>query len=309
MKYSSELKVGITVIVAIIVAYSGFRFMRDLPILHTNAYYRIVYPDVEGLTTGKSVFLNGVNVGKVQAIMLMDNDSVEVRVTLDSTQDIPKDSKAYLRSIDLLGSKAIAIEKGNSAKMLNNGGFITGAFDDDALGELTKKGISISGNLDETMIKVRRIAGSVDSLMDDEFQANIQGMLREFLGISRNINRTVENKKQSIESSVESLESILNTVDTLSSTSKDRIENILARLDSSSVQLDALSRNLVSTTAELDTLLGKINRGEGTLGRLANDPKLYDDVDSLVVNINRLLTDFQDNPKRFLKHLRLIRLF
>lgn len=309
MKYSSELKVGITVIVAIVVAYAGFRFMRDLPILQTNAYYYIIYPAVEGLTTGKSVFLNGVDVGKVQAIRLMENDSVEVRVTLDSAQDIPNDSKAYLRSIDLLGSKAIAIEKGTSFQMLKNGGFITGAFDDDALGELTKKGISISGNLDETMVRVRSIAGSVDSLLDEEFHTKVQGMVKEFHGISKNINQTVETKRTSIESSIEALESILLNVDTLSSSSKVRIEHILARLDSSSVQLDALSRNLVSTTAELDTLLGKINRGEGTLGRLANDPRLYDDVDSLVVNINRLLTDFQDNPKRFLKHLRLVRLF
>ena len=71
--------------------------------------------------------------------------------------------------------------------------------------------------------------------------------------------------------------------------------------------LDNLDKTLAQTesmTANLDSLLAKMNRGEGTLGKLATDESLYNSIDSVSINMSRLLEDFRKNPKKYLKDIK-----
>jgi phospholipid/cholesterol/gamma-HCH transport system substrate-binding protein len=59
----------------------------------------------------------------------------------------------------------------------------------------------------------------------------------------------------------------------------------------------------------MNTLLKKINKGEGTLGKLANDASLYNHMDSTLANLNALIKDLKANPKKYTKDLKLVRMF
>lgn len=308
-KFSNEIKTGLLVVAATVIAITGYRFMKDLPVLQTNNLFYVVYPNVEGLTTGRSIYLNGVDVGKVNRISLLASDSVLVGLSLDQTQQLPYDSKAYLRSIDLLGTKAIAIEKGTSQQMLEPGGRLLGVFDEDALGELTKKGISISDNLDETIVSTNSVVKSVDSLLSPARRADIEKIVMDVRDLTSALNESIGSKQKEIEQTIESLNRSMANADTLSNTSKIRVDSLLAKLEASSEELDEIAENVKSVTTELDTLLKKINSGEGSLGKLVNDPGLYNNLDSLSANLNAIMTEFKENPKRYLKHMKLVRLF
>ena len=52
--------------------------------------------------------------------------------------------------------------------------------------------------------------------------------------------------------------------------------------------------------ASVDSIMGKINRGEGTIGALLNDNDLYYNLNQASENLNRLLVEFRYNPKRFI---------
>jgi ABC-type transporter Mla subunit MlaD len=308
-KISNEIKIGLLVVAATVIAIMGYRFMKDLPVLQPNNVFYVVYPNVEGLTTGRSIYLNGVDVGKVNSIELLASDSVLVGLSLDQTQQLPFDTKAYLRSIDLLGTKAIALEKGTSPQMLPIGGRIKGVFDEDALGELTKKGISISENLDETIVSTNSVVKSVDSLLSPARRADIEKVIMDVRYLTTALNETIGSKKQEIEQTIESLNRTMANADTLSNNSKIRVDSLLAKLEASSEELDEIAMNVKNVTGELDILLKKINAGEGSLGKLVNDPALYNNLDSLSSNLNDIMAEFKENPKRYLKHMKLIRLF
>ena len=64
-----------------------------------------------------------------------------------------------------------------------------------------------------------------------------------------------------------------------------------------------------TVSAQLAEILEKINNGEGTLGKLVNDPQLYNNLDSLSVNLNTMVKDLNENPRHFLRHLRLVDIF
>ena len=57
--------------------------------------------------------------------------------------------------------------------------------------------------------------------------------------------------------------------------------------------------NLEKVSAEMAVLLQKINKGEGTMGKLANDKELYDNLNKSTAELQLLLADLHKNPSRY----------
>jgi hypothetical protein len=91
------------------------------------------------------------------------------------------------------------------------------------------------------------------------------------------------------------------TLDTIALGQRDNIDASMGSLRVTSSNLSRVSAKLETTADLLNAALSKMQRGEGTLGRLAHDEKLYDDLDSLAVNLNALVIDIRENPRRYVK--------
>ncbi|NCQ10649.1 MAG: MCE family protein, partial [Bacteroidetes bacterium] len=149
MKFTNEIKIGMTVVFATLIGVVGFRVMRDVPIFNNGRQIVSTFSKVDGLGIGKKIYFNGVDIGSISYVELLQNDSVRITMTIDADIVIPRDSKAFIRSIDFLGSKAILIEKGNSPSEVVNGGALKGVFDEGTLNELQAKGLSLGDKVAE----------------------------------------------------------------------------------------------------------------------------------------------------------------
>jgi hypothetical protein len=74
-------------------------------------------------------------------------------------------------------------------------------------------------------------------------------------------------------------------------------------------ELETLSQDLNKTNGELQEILTKINNGEGSLGKMVNDPALYDNLESMTREMDSLIKNINENPRKYLKHMRLIEVF
>lgn len=101
----------------------------------------------------------------------------------------------------------------------------------------------------------------------------------------------------------------LGNVNDLSSENKEKLTSLISNLESTSKEMETLSKGLNKTNTTLDEVLTKINNGTGTLGKLANDPSLYNNIDSLSANLNQLIKNINEDPGKYLKHMRLIEVF
>jgi hypothetical protein len=79
-----------------------------------------------------------------------------------------------------------------------------------------------------------------------------------------------------------------------------------AELRKTTATISGMSRELAGTQGRLDqfllhgdSVLAKVNAGQGTLSRLLNDSSLYVGSDSLVTALRGLVTDIRANPKKF----------
>jgi phospholipid/cholesterol/gamma-HCH transport system substrate-binding protein len=94
---------------------------------------------------------------------------------------------------------------------------------------------------------------------------------------------------------LEATERVMQRVDSMLGSGTGR------NIDSISTNLARLTNHLSHTTAALDTLLTRINRGEGTFGKMAADTTMYHDLHSLSISLTALLTDLKEHPDKYVK--------
>ena len=284
-----EIKIGIYAVVILLCAWAGIRFLSGLDVLGRSRNYTAHYESVNGLQDAAAVVISGVKVGQVTGVEVnLEKGGVDVVLSVDSDFDIPVDSKAMMFSAGLMGGKSIEIKMGESKEYLKSGDAIqTGVtldmFDTLAneLGDIKERVAVLLDNLNQTI-------NGVDSLIDDN---------------SKNLTKTVAS---------------LNTVmaDLKKSNIIGNIDGFCATLNENGAKLDSIITDINSVTKalneqqsgeklaqainEVNTLLAKINSGNGSIGNLVSDEKLYKELAQASQNLSLLLADLKENPKRYI---------
>jgi len=292
-----------TVVFATLIGVVGFRVMRDVPIFNNGRQIISTFTKVDGISIGKKIFFNGVDIGSISYLQLLQNDSVRITMTIDADIVIPEDSKAFIRSTDFLGSKAILIEKGTSLVQVVDGGSLKGVFDEGTLNELQAKGLSLGDKVAEVGENLNVALKRVNTTLSDDVQKNVEKSLKELELLTRESRKMVQENKTTLNNSLLTLNQVLQQADSLTAETRPQLKELVANLNKQLKGLEEATSSLDETSNELTILLKKINSGEGTLGKLANDPSLYTNLDSLAIGLNTLIRNLDKNPKRYLKHI------
>ena len=89
----------------------------------------------------------------------------------------------------------------------------------------------------------------------------------------------------------------------------EALTSLMGQMETTLATLNEDLERFQATNEQIDTLLRKLNEGEGTLGMLINDPSMYYRMDSTLNGLNALIADFQNNPGRYLKEMKIVDLF
>ncbi len=308
-KFSNELKIGLVVLFAIFIGYMGFRIMKDEPIFSQVNVLYTKFDTVEGLIRGSNVYLNGFKIGTVREMQyLVQEDSA--LITLNITEDIqlPKGSMAQLASPDFLGSSTIRIIKSNSSESLEWGSYLKGIQKEGLLNTFTDRGTAISDSVAVTITLLNEKLRALDFL-NQQSSNDIGSALSNVKQTSDYLLEAVTSNSDELTDMIGSAKRSLETIEDISDSSRASIEQSIKNLELLSVEMSQLTRELSATSTTLNSVLEKMDRGEGSLGLLLNDPSLYENVDSLSYNLNELIKGIKEDPKRYLKHLRLLELF
>ncbi|MGK7370306.1 MAG: MlaD family protein [Candidatus Halalkalibacterium sp. M3_1C_030] len=306
---SNEAKVAITIVAALIVAFFGFRLMNDVPIFRQSQKVVTYFDKVDGLTTGSVVYINGVKVGSVKRIELISQDSVMVSMNFDLGVDIPKNSIARLESSGLLDDKAIILEPGDSNEYIEYGDTIKGVYTGGMMETLKDEGQKLSDDVSQSFEKLNVLLEKLNTTISDENQNKIDDILVDLKSTTDEISQLMKNKRGELESSINHASNILANLDTVSTNNKERIDSVMIGLDNSLKRIESLSVELEKTGTSLNQILDKVNKGEGTLGKLVNNPSLYNNLDSLSAEMKQLMKNINEDPRKYLKHMRLIEVF
>lgn len=308
-KISNEMKVALTVLAALVALFFGFRLMSDMPLFRQSNLIYSYFDRVDGLTPGNYVFINGVKVGSVKKIDLVPGDSVRVSMSFELGLDIPRGSVAYLESSGLLDEKALVIERSDRDELIGYGGVIEGEYRGGMMETLKDEGEKLSGDISESFDKLNTLLEQLNNTLTEENQGKIRDVITNLREATNDISGLLKNKRTELEQSIDHTRRFLANLDTVSTHNKERIDSVLTGLDRSLAQFEKLSTDLGKTNSQLTEILEKINRGEGSLGKMVNDSSLYDNLDSLAIEMKTLIKNINEDPRKYLKHMRLIEVF
>lgn len=284
-----EVKIGIYAIVIILAAWAGIRFLSGADIFGRNRTYTAHYEQVNGLQEAAAVVLRGVKIGQVTDIEInTEKGGVDVRMSVDSHYDIPVNSQAMMFSAGLMGGKSIEIVLGDAAEMLKNGDTIEGGSTPDMfeaigseLGDIKVRVTALLDNLNNTVT-------GVDSLIDNNAK-NITAAISNLQKIMADLERS------NIVANVDGICASLNNT-------MPKIEGMVTDLQSvtASLRENESGKKLATAVAEVNALLAKLNSGNGTVGKLVADEKLYTQLAEASQNLSALLADLKENPSRYI---------
>lgn len=301
MKISSELKVGILAVVAILALIVGFRFLKGKDIFNHHPKIYAIFKSVGGLDKSNFVKINGLAVGSVYKIEPADANISAIRVTLSITEDvnIPENSVAYI-SGSLLGASEVVIEKGNSQKYLGDEDQIKTRAEDGLLGDLSSEAKPLMGKVRNVADSLTLLLSSFNNTLDVPTQRNLQEVIANLKYTIASMNNVLT----SVEKPLAGTLSNLNEFSAGLKRNNNQIDQILGNANTFSKDLSSLNMQqtmdtLNATVGSLRAAVNKISSDEGSIGALMNDRQLYNRLNQVALSAEILLDDIRVHPKRY----------
>lgn len=284
MRRRDEVTVGILLTVAVIVLITGTLWLvrgglRRGYMLHTQ------FPWGANLKQGQAVMLAGVTVGYVNDVRLKQG-YLDVDLTIQNKYKVPKPSTAQVYPVGIFGDVAVALRpEAPSPISYQPGDTIPSSATPGGLDALEARADTITASLSRVSRSLETEFIQTGGLRD--LRQAVSSMNRLTLQIST----MVAEQNRNISAT---LASVRGTIDSA------QIASTLRSFRSTSASADSLMQRLSSNTTQLQAILARLERGEGTAGKLMTDTLLYRDVRRVVTDVDALVNDFKANPKKYI---------
>jgi phospholipid/cholesterol/gamma-HCH transport system substrate-binding protein len=299
---NKELKIGLLTIVAIITLVFGINYLKGINILNDNRNFYAVYENIGGLEVGSPVMVNGYKVGMVNAITFLidNNQSLLVTINIEKEFDIASNTVCKIVNQDFMGTKGIDLLLGDASDLLAIGDTLISDIEATLQAEVNAQILPLKNKAEE-------LIGSIDSVM-----IIITAVL------NKNTRESLRNSFQSLDETFLLMSSTMLKVDSLVNKNDERISRIVRNLESITTNLESsngeiktiltnfaslsdslVKADVIETLKNVSELTSKINNGEGSLGLLIKDDKVYTNFEKSTRELAALIEDIKKNPSRY----------
>jgi|TARA_B110000908_G_scaffold171226_1_gene233232 phospholipid/cholesterol/gamma-HCH transport system substrate-binding protein len=283
MKYSKELVIGLTTFAAVICFIWGYNFLKGKNIFTQKRDYYAFYENVHGLEIGQPVTINGFKIGQVTGITFdySFKGPLLVAFHISKPVDFTSDTKVRIYDMDIMGAKGLQVDLGTSKLMASPGDTLAGDIQISLTEQVTKQFVPIKAGTE-------RLVSVLDSTL-------------------RSITTLTDKASLLIEANHTNLTNAVENIDTLASVFTSQREQITAILNNMNVftedlvkaNVDEAIGTLNKTMHDLNSILTDVKSGEGSLGKLIQDGSLYSEMNESLGQLELLLQDMRENPKRY----------
>lgn len=262
LHYKQATAVGAMVLVAAVAFLTGTIWLQGRSI-GTGSLYTIAFTDIGSLKRGTPVRVSGVEVGSVERIDFRGVGDVAVRMSLSNPQVTPRaDATASIASVGIIGDVVLAYDPGTATEALPADAEIAGTMS----GGLSELGAGMVGKMEMLLDSLALLF--TQRLSDDMHNTLVAS--QKMFGV---LSDTTSGPMGELTQTLASMRGLTTRMD--STLASPAFQGTLTNLDSTTASFNAMAKQLTASTARLDTLLLRINSGQGTLGKLATDSTLY----------------------------------
>ena len=294
MKISSELKTGVIALVALAMFIWGFSYLKGEKLLDNSRYFYAVYDNIQGLESSSFVTINGLKVGNIDKIYFHPRNigKLVVRFSVEDPINFSKKSIAQIYSPDFISGKAIKIVPDYTGADVESGDTLKASIEPGILGVLNDRIAPLQHKLESTFANADSLLLSFNKVFDEQGRSDFKESLQK-LNATLSTFRSASSSLDKMLAENGKIDSILDNATTASS----NLANISDSLNNAN--LKATVAKLESTIKNFNSILAKVDGGEGTLGKLLKDEDLYQNLEGATLEMEQLLREMKLNPKRF----------
>jgi len=291
--YRTEIQVGVLMIIAFLGLVVGIFWISGARLGGSDITLFVKADDAGAVAEGATVTLRGVPVGSVEEVRLVE-DGVLLRLEASPGGRLPADTRAAIEAAGFLGQVGVALRPGSDAANLASGDTIAAV----SAPGLTQLAEQLGSQADEVLARTQR-------LMSDSVIASVEAGAGAFAGTMTELDAMLDRQSATLERLIENLSAMSASLE--GATDGPELERTVQNIDSLTARLAAASAQFEETSGSLDSILRKIDEGEGSMGRLVNDPVLHEKMVAAMENMQAateeiaLLTkDVRERPERYL---------
>lgn len=304
MKLSKELKTGLIAIFAIIGFVVLYQFMKGKNLFTTDNVFYAKYDNVEGLSVSNPVSINGLKVGQVDEIKPITTKDGKlhfvVKVTIDDTFEFSKNSTVEIFEPGLMSGKEMKINLFYGGDTAKDGDTLKGNYQLSMLNSLSSQVKPVKDQLSNVLLKLDSTLASTNKIVDEQNRreiklllSNLNRTIESFKGASDRTNSILANNEKGLHEVVANANAAMLTANK----TLDKFGGVAERVDID--KLNGTIDQFNQTAGKLNNVISGIQNGEGSLGKLAKDEELYNNLTKTSKNLNELVEDFKVNPKRY----------
>jgi phospholipid/cholesterol/gamma-HCH transport system substrate-binding protein len=282
---STEIKVGITVIAAAAVLALGVIWIEDMRFNRKWQNYSVYFEEVGGLSPGDPVAVAGLELGKVEAIVL-ENGRVRADLLIEQGVVLRDDLKVEIRSIGLMGEKFVYILPGTDGGILDPGIVVDGQY---------KAGLpEVVAGMGDIMDEMKQAAESLNKIVAAEGTGvDIAQSIAQLNELGAELLEVLRENRADVRTSTRAMRRLSTNLDTLVDDRKDEIAGGIETFASAAARLDSI-------TVRLTAMVDQVESGDGTLGKLVREDDLHREIEEAARNLNLLIKDIKEHPERYI---------
>lgn len=308
-KISNETKIGALAIVTIAMLILGYNYMKGNNLFTKDATYYARYDRLDGLMVASLVKINGLTIGRVMDLELIQDSTQDIIATISvkGNINIPKGSVARIISSDLLGSKAIEVEFSKNKDFYKDGDTLVADIKDDLTTQVSNEILPVKLKAESLLTSMDSILTTIKLIFNEGTQDDIRNSITSIKRTLTNLDNSTGTIDTILKNNTSRLNRIFGNIEAITTNLKNSEKEITTIVSNFAAVSDSLRMSKISETvnhandvlAATDSVLDKINRGEGSLGLLVNDDKLYNNLDASSKQLELLLQDLRLHPEKY----------
>lgn len=293
MKITREVKTAILVISGVLLFIYLFNYLKGQDLFSTEVNYYTEF-DYNALTMSSPVTIKGNTVGKVEDISYdFKSGMTRVEFSVDPRLQFAKSSKIRLYETGIMGGNALAVIDSYEGEQAKKGDFIKSEIQPGLISSLKDNFTGLSTDLDKTLRSADTLMVSLNGLVTDESDDGLKATLGElnatlksFKSLSVSIQQVVKDNDEKISETLDSFKEASANFTALSE-------------DLKKAQLSKTVASFDETLVKFNAVLEGLQNGEGSMGKLLKDDKLYNNLEAVTKEMELLLLDIKLHPARY----------
>jgi phospholipid/cholesterol/gamma-HCH transport system substrate-binding protein len=288
----ATIQVGITGLIALVLLLAGVLWVKQYQLGKKVVHLVADFDEVGNLSEGDPVAVRGVKKGVVTGILLQDQ-IVRVEFSVDRGVILHPDVRLRVANIGFMGEKFLALDPGAAPGRYDPSKPIPGRF---------QSGVpEVIAGAGELLTEATELSSRLNEMLDAMDPATMEKTSKNIEKMTRTIGHAVEQNEADLRQAVLDFKAASKQMRAIAEANAEPVAASIKDFGTASQRLTELSGKLSTTADALQRVVGRMDNGEGTLGKALADPQLYDDLRETLHNTNDLVKDMKLQPGRYIR--------